>query len=101
VGKTLYKYDTRNNVIEENSYYEEDGQKHIFSKTVYKYDSRNNMVEYVYYDANPELKIKRKYIYKYDSRNNKIEEAKYEFVEKFGQRVEDLRWFTQHTYVYY
>ena len=67
-SKTIYKYDSRGNKIEEADY-NSDGS--LDDKTIYKYDLRGNKIEEAKYNSDGPLD--RKYTYKYDSRGNMIE----------------------------
>ena len=73
-GKTLYKYDLLDNLIEEASYHS------FFSwtdcKILYKYDSQGNLIEEVDYDSCGSLECK--YLYKYDSQGNLIDRTFYD-----------------------
>ena len=70
--KSIYKYDSRGNMIEE-TYYDSDGS--LAWKEINKYDSAGNRTEVARYDSDGSLN--GKYTYKYDSRGNMIEETDY------------------------
>ena len=67
-NKETYKYDTKGNLIEDNSYYSDSS---LNCKWTYKYDDKDNRIEANGYSANGSFN--EKYINKYDDKDNRIE----------------------------
>ena len=67
-GKTINKYDTNGNLVENSHYPDSDGS--LSRKYIYKYDSNGKLVEELdYYEGY----LEDKRIYKYDSNGNMVE----------------------------
>lgn len=67
-SKILYKYDDKNNLIEEETYYGDE----LSSRELYKYDDKDNLIEKTTLD--PEGKLTLRQLYKNNDRGNIIEE---------------------------
>lgn len=72
--KTLYKYDSQGNMIEEVRCNDPDSQYGSYPVAFYKYDAQGNMIEAI--SLWPDYDFP-KIIYRYDSQGNCVEEVKY------------------------
>lgn len=80
-SKELYKYDNRNNQVEEEIYY---GDELSFRK-LYTYDDMGNLIEKTTLDDNGELSLKQ--LYKYNDKGNIIEERHHNNEDVFFNKI--------------
>lgn len=100
--KTTYKYEDNGNLLEENSYWSNNGN--LKTRDIYKYDENGNRIERVTYDSDGN--VSSKLTLKYDEAGNEIESTNYivdgslEFVSsyKYDQYDEKGNWQRQLCY---
>lgn len=80
LNKTLWRYDTKSNLLEE-KYFE--GDTTLTRKTVYTYDNNNNKIEQNKSEGGMTIKI----TYKYDDKRNPIEETQYDAIGNIAIKI--------------
>ena len=79
-GKSLFKYDANDNLIEL-SWYKSDSS--LYMRFTYRFDSKGNLIEEC--DYNTESKLDCRYTYKYNNKNYKVQE---DWIDKDGDLYE-------------
>ncbi len=80
-SKNFYKYDDKNNLIEEEIYYRDE----LSNRISYKYDDKGNLIEKTTLDADGKLTLRQSY--KNNDRGNKIEERHHNNEDVFYNKI--------------